>query len=71
MTARRWPPLPRRDSGSMHEAALESGIACIGTIDEICDQLQRRRDRWGVSYAVIGDDIFEAFAPVVERLAGT
>jgi probable F420-dependent oxidoreductase len=53
------------------EAALESGIACIGTIDEICDQLQRRRDRWGVSYAVIGDDIFEAFAPVVERLAGT
>jgi probable F420-dependent oxidoreductase len=53
------------------EAALESGIACIGTIDEICDQLIARRERWGVSYIVIGDDIFEAFAPVVERLAGT
>ena len=52
------------------EAALESGIACIGTIDEICEQLLRRRERWGVSYVVIGDDIFEAFAPVVERLAG-
>jgi probable F420-dependent oxidoreductase len=53
------------------EAALESGIACIGTIDEICDQLVARRERWGVSYIVIGDDIFEAFAPVVDRLAGT
>jgi probable F420-dependent oxidoreductase len=53
------------------EAALESGIACIGTIDEICEQLVRRRERWGVSYVVIGDDIFEAFAPVVERLAGS
>jgi probable F420-dependent oxidoreductase len=53
------------------EAALESGLACIGTIDEICDQLAARRERWGVSYIVIGDDIFEAFAPVVERLAGT
>ena len=52
-------------------AALESGITCIGTIDEICDQLVARRERWGVSYIVIGDDIFEAFAPVVERLAGT
>src|SRR6478736_81735 len=53
------------------EEALEAGITCIGTIDEICDQLLRRRDRWGVSYVVIGDDLFEAFAPVVERLAGT
>ena len=47
------------------------GITCIGTVDEICDQLVARRERWGVSYVVIGDDIFEAFAPVVERLAGT
>jgi probable F420-dependent oxidoreductase len=53
------------------EAAMESGITCIGTIDEICDQLVARRERWGVSYIVIGDDIYEAFAPVVERLAGT
>ena len=30
-----------------------------------------RRDRWGVSYAVIGGDEMEMFAPVVERLAGT
>jgi hypothetical protein len=30
-----------------------------------------RRERWGVSYVVVGDDQFDAFAPVVERLAGT
>ena len=59
------------DRQGLAEAALESGLACIGTIDEICDQLVARRERWGVSYIVIGDDLFEAFAPVVERLAGT
>ena len=30
-----------------------------------------RREEWGVSYVVIGDDLLEAFAPVVARLAGT
>ena len=53
------------------DAALEAGITCVGTIDEICDQIVERRERWGVSYTVIGDDLFEAFAPVVDRLAGT
>jgi hypothetical protein len=57
--------------GMAPEDALEAGITCIGTIDEICDQLVARRERWGVSYVVIGDDIFEQFAPVVDRLAGT
>jgi hypothetical protein len=31
----------------------------------------RRRDEWGVSYVVFGDDTYEQFAPVVARLAGT
>jgi probable F420-dependent oxidoreductase len=53
-----------------HEA-LESGVAVVGTVDECCDILVRRREEWGVSYIVLGDDQFEAFAPVVSRLAGT
>jgi probable F420-dependent oxidoreductase len=53
-----------------HEA-LESGVAVVGTVDECCDILVRRREDWGVSYIVLGDDQFEAFAPVVERLTGT
>jgi probable F420-dependent oxidoreductase len=51
--------------------ALESGIALLGTVDEICDALVERRERWGVSYIVIGDDQIDAFAPVLERLSGS
>ena len=51
--------------------ALESGSVLVGTVDEVCDTLVARREEWGVSYVVVGDDQFEAFAPVVARLAGT
>jgi probable F420-dependent oxidoreductase len=51
--------------------ALDSAIAMIGTVDEVCDKLVARREEWGVSYVVFGDENFEAFAPVVARLAGT
>ena len=57
--------------GLSADDALESGVACVGTVDEICDLLVARRDEWGVSYVVVGDDQYEAFAPIVERLAGT
>jgi probable F420-dependent oxidoreductase len=57
--------------GISADEALESGVALLGTIDECCDILIRRREQWGVSYLVFGDDQFEAFAPVVARLAGT
>jgi probable F420-dependent oxidoreductase len=52
------------------DEALESGVALVGTVHECCDILERRREEWGVSYAVLGEDQFEAFAPVVARLAG-
>jgi probable F420-dependent oxidoreductase len=51
--------------------ALQSSVACAGTVGEVCDLLVQRREEWGVSYVVFGDDNFEAFAPVVARLAGT
>jgi probable F420-dependent oxidoreductase len=57
--------------GISADEALESGVALVGTVDECCDLLQRRREEWGVSYIAVGDDQFEAFAPVVSRLAGT
>jgi probable F420-dependent oxidoreductase len=53
------------------DVALESGMALVGTVDECCDLLGRRREEWGASYVVVGDDQYEAFAPVVARLAGT
>jgi probable F420-dependent oxidoreductase len=57
--------------GLSPEEALDSAIALVGTVDDVCDRLVARREQWGVSYIVLGDDNFEAFAPVVARLAGT
>ena len=57
--------------GITTDEALDSGVALVGTVDECCDLLVRRREEWGVSYVVLGDDQYEAFAPVVARLAGT
>ncbi len=57
--------------GVTPDDALASGTVLVGTVDEICDTLVQRREEWGVSYVVVGDDLFEAFAPVVARLAGT
>ncbi|MDQ6602389.1 MAG: TIGR03621 family F420-dependent LLM class oxidoreductase [Chloroflexota bacterium] len=41
-----------------------------GTTDAMCDTLQRRRETLGISYIVVADELMEALAPVVERLAG-
>jgi probable F420-dependent oxidoreductase len=46
----------------------------IGSIDFICEELERRREAYGISYIAVLDDgennMVEAFAPVVARLAG-
>jgi probable F420-dependent oxidoreductase len=44
--------------------------ALIGSVDEICDLLQSRRERYGFSYVSVSDRNADAFAPVVARLAG-
>lgn len=56
--------------GITPEEALASPHALIGTVDQCIDELQRWRDRWGISYVSVGNDEMEAFAPVVEALAG-
>ncbi len=57
--------------GITAEEGLASGIALVGSVDEVCEKLLRAREEWCVSYVVLGDDSYEAFAPVVARLAGT
>jgi alkanesulfonate monooxygenase SsuD/methylene tetrahydromethanopterin reductase-like flavin-dependent oxidoreductase (luciferase family) len=52
------------------EVAAEIPIAMAGTVEEICDDLEARRERWGFNYIVIHEGELEAFAPVVERLSG-
>jgi probable F420-dependent oxidoreductase len=44
--------------------------ALFGSVDAICEELQRRRERYGISYVTVGDAQMDDFAPVVARLAG-
>jgi hypothetical protein len=52
------------------EEVLESPYVLIGTVDEIVEDIQARRERWGISYYSVFEPYVDAFAPVVARLAG-
>jgi probable F420-dependent oxidoreductase len=56
--------------GVARELVLESPYVLVGTVDEICASLRERRELYGISYLTVFDRDLEAFAPVVERLAG-
>jgi len=45
--------------------------AAVGSVDEICEELIRRREEYGFSYITFGDAHLDAVLPIVERLAGT
>ncbi len=53
------------------EEVLESPQILIGTVDQICEQLQEQRDTLGISYIGVIERGWDALEPVVERLAGT
>jgi probable F420-dependent oxidoreductase len=42
----------------------------FGSVDSICEELERRRELHGISYVTVGEDAMIPFAGVVERLAG-
>ena len=56
--------------GLAEEEMARHPHALFGGVDAICDELERRREQFGISYFTIGADVMEAFAPVVDRLAG-
>lgn len=41
-----------------------------GSTEQMCETLVRWRETIGISYVVVGDELMQALAPVVERLAG-
>jgi probable F420-dependent oxidoreductase len=49
---------------------LQSPYVLIRTVDELVEDLTRRRERWDISYYVVFEPYVDAFAPVVARLAG-
>lgn len=56
--------------GLTPEQMLASPDFLIGSVDAIVDQLQERRERFGISYIEVDEAEADAFAPVIARLAG-
>jgi probable F420-dependent oxidoreductase len=50
--------------------AADSLAMLRGSVEEMADELCRRRDALGVSYVSVNEAFIEQFAPVVERLTG-
>jgi probable F420-dependent oxidoreductase len=49
---------------------LQSPYVLIGSIDQMVEDIQARRTRWGISYYIVHEPYLDDFAPVVARLAG-
>jgi probable F420-dependent oxidoreductase len=56
--------------GMTPEVFAEHPNALIGSVDEICDRIVERRERFGISYVSFGASVIDSVIPVVERLAG-
>ncbi len=58
--------------GLSQSDVLQSPHFAFGSVEQIIETLQERRERFGVSYVtVLGQANGDVFAPVVARLAGT
>ena len=49
---------------------LGTPFVLVGSVEEIVERVQERRERWGYSYYTIQQPVAHEFAPVLERLAG-
>lgn len=52
------------------EQPLQGIFVLAGSVDQLTEQVLLNRERFGVSYVSVFEKDMEAFAPVVERLAG-
>lgn len=57
--------------GLTPDQGRETPYALVGTVDEMIENLEHRRQRWGFSYVGVPRESAEALAPVVAKLAGT
>ncbi len=57
--------------GMSPQEVLDSPHVLVGSVDQMVETLQARRERYGFSYIAFSGDGFERMAPVVKRLAGT
>ncbi|HEY5663636.1 MAG TPA: TIGR03621 family F420-dependent LLM class oxidoreductase [Ilumatobacter sp.] len=58
-------------TGASRDVIARSPFALVGPPAKLIDDLRERRERWGFSYVIVGENDIDAFAPVVAALAGT
>ncbi len=58
-------------SGSEPSAVLETPHFLIGTVEQMIEDLQARRERYGISYVIVPGEVAQSLAPIVTRLTGT
>lgn len=56
--------------GTPADEIVEAPAVLVGTVDEIGEALERRRDRWGFSYYVVQAGAAVQMAPVVQQFTG-
>lgn len=61
--------LMANSEGLTEDDVLDSPHESIGTVDQICEQFEAQRERWGINYLEISSSDADAIAPVIERLA--
>jgi probable F420-dependent oxidoreductase len=57
--------------GTTPEDVLGSPQVLVGTVEQMAEDLEERRERYGFSYIVVTEPNMDTLAPVVARLAGT
>ena len=61
----------REWNGMSADRVLEMPSIFIGSVDQIVNEMQVRRERYGISYHVVRDRDMEMLAPIVARLAAS
>lgn len=56
--------------GAEPDALLDSPMVMLGSIEQLVEQIESRRERWGYSYHVVPADAVESFAPLVAQMTG-
>jgi probable F420-dependent oxidoreductase len=57
--------------GVSEDDAVLAPATLVGSVESVIELLERRRERWQMSYIVVPIEATETLAPVVARLAGT
>ena len=64
--------LPRHLQGRLNPSVLADSVTAVaGSPRDMANQLRERRERFGISYVLVGEELMDAFVPVVAELAGT